>query len=149
MLLLPLSFQSAVGFEYAGKTEKHASQRGDVTACCPFARLLQPQITCSLVWLLWINPSNIPAVSETWGDISNTFLNSPSIFTLFISSGFINSLSFPNWRLQETHFPAVPCVLLLCWSEAAWALPGSYCNVWQCVHGVGQLSCCICFPGIL
>lgn len=25
------SFQSAVGFEYAGKTEKHASQKGDVS----------------------------------------------------------------------------------------------------------------------
>lgn len=30
MCRLPLSFQSAVGFEYAGKTEKHASQKGDV-----------------------------------------------------------------------------------------------------------------------
>lgn len=28
--LLFVFFQSAVGFEYAGKTEKHASQKGDV-----------------------------------------------------------------------------------------------------------------------
>lgn len=39
-LLLPVSFQSAVGFEYAGKTEKHASQKGDVLICYVFAKLL-------------------------------------------------------------------------------------------------------------
>lgn len=38
-LLLPVSFQSAVGFEYAGKTEKHASQKGDVIIYL-FAKLL-------------------------------------------------------------------------------------------------------------
>lgn len=38
-LLPPVSFQSAVGFEYAGKTEKHASQKGDVLICYVFAKL--------------------------------------------------------------------------------------------------------------
>lgn len=51
IVFLPLWFQSAVGFEYAGKTEKHASQKGeDIFHVC-FSHRSSVVLLSSGVWL--------------------------------------------------------------------------------------------------
>lgn len=115
MLLLPLSFQSAVGFEYTGKTEKHASQKGDVPTCFLFACFSEPHITCSvpisLVWQTSLNKfQHYTAMSGTWRWL-------PRSVNICLSLPFFTSLlgfvEFPNW-IECGSVVATSCWSLLC-----------------------------------